>query len=302
LQLGLSAEHVPDLIRMATDSDLLWTDSESAEVWAPVHAWRALGQLRAESAIEPLVSLWNELDEDDAYEDWILDEMPETLLMIGEAAIPALETYVTDPDNYEYARASASDTLTKFAEQKPELRDRVVAILTRALSQYERNTLFANSSLITDLVDLKALESAATIKAAFYAKRVDLMVQGQWSDIAEELGLDSSSVPGPEPEPEDMEALRDAQFAPMRELFSRLTQNPALADLPSDLMFEPDFDGSQRLPFSGWKKASALRGTPGSSSLLQDRTQNKSQNKQSQKAKSKRKQEKKSRKQNRKRK
>ena len=52
--LGLRMEHVPDLIRMTLDDELHGADSDSREVWAPLHAWRALGQLRAESAIKPL--------------------------------------------------------------------------------------------------------------------------------------------------------------------------------------------------------------------------------------------------------
>jgi hypothetical protein len=42
LDLGLGSEHVPELIEVATDNELNWADSESLEVWAPVHAWRAL--------------------------------------------------------------------------------------------------------------------------------------------------------------------------------------------------------------------------------------------------------------------
>jgi hypothetical protein len=52
LDLGLRPEHVPELIELATDKELNWADPESLEVWAPVHAWRALGQLRAVPAIE----------------------------------------------------------------------------------------------------------------------------------------------------------------------------------------------------------------------------------------------------------
>jgi HEAT repeat protein len=62
--LGLTAEHVPELVRMTLDKDLHWTALEGAEVWAPLHAWRALGQLRAESAIEPLLRLLNRIDDD----------------------------------------------------------------------------------------------------------------------------------------------------------------------------------------------------------------------------------------------
>lgn len=44
--LGITHEQVPELIRMATDTALNDMESGSVEVWAPLHAWRALGQLR----------------------------------------------------------------------------------------------------------------------------------------------------------------------------------------------------------------------------------------------------------------
>ena len=65
LELGLTQEHIPELIRMGTDEELNWADSDSLEVWAPVHAWRALGQLQAEEAIEPLMNLFHELEDSD---------------------------------------------------------------------------------------------------------------------------------------------------------------------------------------------------------------------------------------------
>jgi hypothetical protein len=57
LALGIGPEHVPDLVRMIQDDELSQADPQSLEVWAPVHAWRTLGQLRAETAIEPLMGL-----------------------------------------------------------------------------------------------------------------------------------------------------------------------------------------------------------------------------------------------------
>src|SRR5437899_11954279 len=63
LELGLGPEHAPDLICMAVDEELNYADSDSVEVWAPVHAWRAPGQLHADAAIEPLLSLVPTLDE-----------------------------------------------------------------------------------------------------------------------------------------------------------------------------------------------------------------------------------------------
>ena len=58
LKISLTHEHISELIRMVTDREHLWADQNSLEVWAPVHAWRALAQLRAEEAIKPLIGLF----------------------------------------------------------------------------------------------------------------------------------------------------------------------------------------------------------------------------------------------------
>src|SRR5215218_8440609 len=85
---GFGPEHIPDLIRMAFGPELNQAETESSAVWAPVHAWRTLGQLRAEAAIEPLLTLLSRIDE--GQDDWIGEELPEVYEKIGPAAIPAL--------------------------------------------------------------------------------------------------------------------------------------------------------------------------------------------------------------------
>ena len=51
---------------MACDARLHDAHSGSSAVWAPVHAWRALGQLRAEESIRPLLAVLRERDDDEA--------------------------------------------------------------------------------------------------------------------------------------------------------------------------------------------------------------------------------------------
>lgn len=53
---GLRRDHVDDLIRMARDPALNMDDAGETAAWGPVHASRALGQLQAVEAIEPLLS------------------------------------------------------------------------------------------------------------------------------------------------------------------------------------------------------------------------------------------------------
>ena len=65
LELGFSSEHIPELIRMLSDEDLLNADSDSEEVWSSVHAWRVLGQLQAVEAVKPLLEQVYRIDDED---------------------------------------------------------------------------------------------------------------------------------------------------------------------------------------------------------------------------------------------
>jgi HEAT repeat protein len=185
--LGLTAEHVPELVRMALDEDLHWADSESVEVWAPPHAWRALGQLRAESAVEPLLQLLDRIDEDD--DDWAQGDLPKVFGMIGPAAIPGLRDFMANAEHGEWARITAGEGLAQVVERFPESRNQVVAILTERLRHSADEERTVNAYLVDALCDLKAVESAPVIEQAFAADIVDLSVLGDWEEAQILLGL-----------------------------------------------------------------------------------------------------------------
>jgi HEAT repeat protein len=184
--LGLTAEHLPELAQMVVDDDLHWADSEGDEVWAPVHAWRALGQLRAESAIEPLLQLLDRIDDDG--DDWVQTDLPQVFGMIGPAVIPGLRDFIADAEHGEWARITAGEGLVKIVKQFPESRDQVIAILTERLRQFDEERVI-NAYLVNDLCDLKAAESAPVIEQAFAADVVDLSVLGDWEEAQILLGL-----------------------------------------------------------------------------------------------------------------
>jgi hypothetical protein len=185
--LGLGPEHIPDLIHMAVDEELNRADSDSLEVWAPIHAWRALGQLHAEAAIEPLISLFRTIDEDD--NEWAGEELPLVFGMIGPAAIPALTTYLADPSHRLYARIAAISSLQRIAEMHPETRAECVTILTRRLEEGAEADPILNGFLLASLLDLKAVESLPVIERALVADWIDESVAGDWEDVQIEFGL-----------------------------------------------------------------------------------------------------------------
>ncbi len=91
---------------------------------APIHAWRALGQLRAVEVAEPLLNMQNRLDDED--DNWCLNQFPDVFGMVGPAAIPALAAYLADNLNGEFPHISAADGLYQIAKQHPERRSNVV--------------------------------------------------------------------------------------------------------------------------------------------------------------------------------
>lgn len=194
LNLGLTDADVPDLIRMATDTNLHNASHENADVWAPLHAWRALGQLRAVDAAGPLVQLFEQLKDD----DWVYEELPEVFSMIGPATIPVLERFLADDRVEENSRISVPSCLVRIAKDHPDHRDACLSVLVRQLGKFNTNGSALNGFLILGLVELAATDAVGVIRQAFSADRVDLRVLGDVEDAEIELGLRTSrSTPPP---------------------------------------------------------------------------------------------------------
>ncbi len=185
LELGLTDEHVTELIRMASDAELNGLDVESPEVWAPLHAWRALGQLRAEAAAPSLVRLFELLDDD----DWVADDLPRVFAMIGPAAIPTLAAYLGDADVEERRRLSVPDCLEQIALGHPAVRDDCIAALVGQLEKYRTNGSILNGFLIGALIGLRATPAMDVIRKAFFEDRVDELVAGDVEEVEIEMGL-----------------------------------------------------------------------------------------------------------------
>jgi hypothetical protein len=193
---ALAEEHIDDLIRMALDEDLHWAESSSSEVWAPIHAWRALGQLRAEAAIEPLLSLLDRIDLHN--DDWVGEDLPGVFGIIGPAAIPGLTRVLGDVERGTWARVAACRGLVAIVERFPETRERAVEIVTDQLRRFAEQERGLNAFLVDGLVDLKAVESAGLIEEAYAADTVDVVVLGDWEEAQILLGLlDQRITPRP---------------------------------------------------------------------------------------------------------
>ncbi len=183
-ELNLEEKHIPELIKMATDEELNQGDSDSPEVWSPVHAWRALGQLKAVQALEALLPLLNNRDD-----DWISTDFPTLCTLIGVEAIPYLEKFLADSSNHFYARSDAAISLQAISNQYPETRESNIAAIAGELEKFRDNNPIFNGFLISTLVDLQAVETINLIEKAFKANLVDTFINGDWSDVQVQFGL-----------------------------------------------------------------------------------------------------------------
>lgn len=185
LELGLTHKDIPELIRMLTDEELFFQKSDSLEVWASLHAWRALGQLQAIDAIEPLLRQLHKIDDD----DWVNEEFPEVFAMIGAPAITHIDYYLKEMGGGLSARITAASSLEMIGNSHPETRGKCVKVLTENLTEFADNDPTFNAFLISYLTDLKAVESLPVIQEAYEHDLVDLSIQGDLEDTEIELGV-----------------------------------------------------------------------------------------------------------------
>lgn len=224
---GLTEAHVPELVRLASTRVQLEGEPDDEAIWGPIHAWRALGRLRAEAAIEPLLTMANELDR--LGDDWFLSDAPRVFAMLGPPALEPLAEFLLNAENETYARVMAAESLRELARECPACRTPAIEGLCRALDQHARNDVTLNAFIIMYLVDLGAREAAEAIERAYAVGRVDVGVTGTWKSVRDELGVPGMGLvtaksprnPNSNPwvrkplsasfRPESFQAVRDAQ-------------------------------------------------------------------------------------------
>ena len=187
----LTSAHVPELIRMCTDEAL--NNGEAPELWAPLHAWRALGQLRAAAAAEPLIGLLIEQHDD----DWAGEDLPVVLGMIGESALAPVIAALPGEYENEFTNANFSEALEQIARSHPHLKTRCLEALGAQLKHFKQNDETFNAFLVLNIVNLQGNEYLSLIEQAYADECVDISVLGDYEDVEIELGLKAERTTPP---------------------------------------------------------------------------------------------------------
>jgi len=218
-QYHLTASDIPELIRLSTDEVLYDLDREP-EVYAGIHAWRALGQLKATEALAPLLDFLARPES--ALNDWIHEDFPVVFTLLGPEALPLLEDFLADSAHREFARIAVVSTIRKMAKAYPDYRDRCMTLIMAQLQKQEAQAKSLNGFLIAALIEEKVLESVPLIESVYTAGCVDVFVCGSLEKVFIDMGVK-------EPTPEYLEARRRQEEKGNR-LLQLCLQNP-----PSEL-------------------------------------------------------------------
>lgn len=183
------------MLALAPDASLHRAPTESNEVWVPLHAWRALGQLGDPRAIEPLVGMFDTLCDD----DWATEELPLVLGMLGQNAIGTLTDFLDDYSHAEYARMIAIGALEEIAKRYPSTTKDVITIITDYLDDPDPSAAGLSGSAVGALITLEARESIDTLRRLYSSGNVDIFACGDIEDVEMELGLRTErSTPPPD--------------------------------------------------------------------------------------------------------
>jgi len=195
LQYGFDQSDVPALLELVADDALNHANVESKKVWVPLHAWRTLGQIGSDTAIAPLIALFDQLFND----DWAQDELPEVMGMIGQSAITPLSIYLNEPHYDEFARAMAADALAEIVKHNPSCREQVIQCYQDYMSQPDKSARILNGLLVCNLLDLDAKEAVNDIRQLYEKGYVDITCAGDIEEVEIELGFRTERTT-PEPD------------------------------------------------------------------------------------------------------
>lgn len=187
--LQLTAEDAPSLLNIAWD----WLDQEfppDFPVWifAPVHAWRALAQLKAVDTAEELLGLYEALMEDD---DEAGAEIPAQVAAMGPQAWPVLMGMLDHmgPD------LNLLEACYRAVDGDGERRAQFVALCAEFLSEHVNNEPDSNAALAILLGELDSEKAHSLgIEQAFAADTVNEAICGAWGAFRETYAIPATGL------------------------------------------------------------------------------------------------------------
>lgn len=171
----------------------LWEEDYSAPL---THALFFLGELRAEEALDVVLEVMrqNESFCEFHFGDAGSEILPLTLYYVGRNQLSKLADYAKEPGLYPYLKIYLFTAMPMIAVFEPERRNEVIdrykEILNFYMEKVEDSAFFDSEltgMMMSDLLDIKAVELLPEIKRLYATNQVDEMCCGNYEDIENEM-------------------------------------------------------------------------------------------------------------------
>lgn len=214
-QFGLSAADLPELSRLIWDEELV--DDDGNPIFCEIHVLRASLQIDPEAGIKLYIDQLKKFPDD----DFLHEEIDGIGRNAGAIAIEPFAKMLTDATQVEHLRVTFANGLEEIGKTHPESRDACVKALTAQLANYHvQDGDYLNSVLVSNLIQLKAVETVNLIEEVFINRELDEWSTGSWSAAQVALGLKQES----DFSPEELKPKAPANILAVQELVANLSK------------------------------------------------------------------------------
>jgi len=183
--LQFDLNDVDDLLAITLSDEFNTAPGDSDQIWAPLHAWRALGQLKVTKAIEPLINSFDQFNDD----DYATDELPEVFSLVGEPAVDPLVAYLYRPVVEEWSVILAVACLGEIVEHHPSVKPLLLDHLKNYMRSPRLDLPSVNAFILSVIMNLQAVELIDEIRHMFALGCVDVGWCGDLEDVESNLGV-----------------------------------------------------------------------------------------------------------------
>ena len=214
-QFGLSAADLPELSRLIADDELVDDDGEL--IFSEIHVLRALVQIAPEEGVKLYIAQLQKFPED----DWLHEEIDGISRNAGAISIAPFTKMLKDPTQEERLRVTFANGLEEIGKTHSESHDACVKALTAQLQNYHvQDGDYLNSVLVSNLIQLKAVEAVNLIEEVFANRELDEWATGSWAAAQVSLGLKQES----DFSPEDLKPKPSDKILAIREMIDNLSK------------------------------------------------------------------------------
>ncbi len=189
-KLGITVEHEDELLALLGEDDFSYSDDE-AEIWIPLHAWRALAQIRSLNMLTIFCPMLWRFDD-----QWIREDSSLIVQIFGPFALPLWLSYLsfTESAGKTDSVLSVVEGLALLGQKHIEARQTVSDDFTQRLARHADNDERYNAFLVLGLERLRAKNALPIIAAAYADETVDETVEN-WRGVSRAFRLPPGSTP-----------------------------------------------------------------------------------------------------------